>query len=65
MDFAQHRQLFLTEQGYGYDIIDESTITEDPMLPADPETLVPEVRAILDLVAPKTKRPRKKKIVED
>ncbi len=65
MDFAQHRQLFLTEQGYGYDIIDESTIDEDPMTPADPESLSPEVRAILELVAPKTKRPRKKKIVED
>lgn len=65
MDFAQHRQLFLTEQGYGYDIIDESTITEDPMLPADPETLDPKAKAILDLVAPKIKRPRKKKTVED
>ncbi|MBI1324243.1 helicase [bacterium] len=65
MDFAQHRQLFLTEQGYGYDIIDETAITEDPMLPADPESLSPEARAILELVAPKVKRPRKNKIVEE
>lgn len=26
MDFAHHRQLFLTEQGYSYDILDESDI---------------------------------------
>jgi DNA excision repair protein ERCC-3 len=26
MDFAHHRQLFLTEQGYGYDIADESVL---------------------------------------
>ena len=26
MDFAHHRQLFLTEQGYSYEILDESDI---------------------------------------
>jgi DNA excision repair protein ERCC-3 len=26
MDFAHHRQLFLTEQGYSYEILDESTL---------------------------------------
>jgi DNA excision repair protein ERCC-3 len=28
MDFAHHRQLFLTEQGYSYQILDESTLME-------------------------------------
>lgn len=32
MDFAHHRQLFLTEQGYSYDIADESDI--EPAIPA-------------------------------
>ena len=27
MDFAHHRQLFLTEQGYSYEIVDESELT--------------------------------------
>jgi len=27
MDFAHHRQLFLTEQGYSYEILDESDLT--------------------------------------
>jgi len=27
MDFAHHRQLFLTEQGYSYEIVDETEIT--------------------------------------
>jgi DNA excision repair protein ERCC-3 len=27
MDFAHHRQLFLTEQGYSYEILDESDVT--------------------------------------
>jgi DNA excision repair protein ERCC-3 len=26
MDFAHHRQLFLTEQGYNYEIVDESDL---------------------------------------
>ena len=26
MDFAHHRQLFLTEQGYSYEILDESDL---------------------------------------
>ncbi len=26
MDFAHHRQLFLTEQGYSYEILDESAV---------------------------------------
>jgi DNA excision repair protein ERCC-3 len=26
MDFAHHRQLFLTEQGYSYEIVDESEL---------------------------------------
>ncbi len=26
LDFAHHRQLFLTEQGYSYEILDESEI---------------------------------------
>jgi DNA excision repair protein ERCC-3 len=28
LDFAHHRQLFLTEQGYSYDIIDESELAD-------------------------------------
>ena len=28
MDFAHHRQLFLTEQGYAYEIVDESDLIE-------------------------------------
>ena len=36
MDFAQHRQLFLTEQGYGYEILDESSVTE-------PSFIIPEI----------------------
>ncbi|MFO0910966.1 MAG: DNA repair helicase XPB [Isosphaeraceae bacterium] len=28
MDFAHHRQLFLTEQGYSYEILDESDVAE-------------------------------------
>jgi DNA excision repair protein ERCC-3 len=28
MDFAHHRQLFLTEQGYSYEILDESELVE-------------------------------------
>ena len=27
MDFAHHRQLFLTEQGYSYEIVDESELS--------------------------------------
>jgi len=27
MDFSHHRQLFLTEQGYGYEIVDESELS--------------------------------------
>jgi DNA excision repair protein ERCC-3 len=27
MDFAHHRQLFLTEQGYTYEILDETDLT--------------------------------------
>ena len=30
MDFAHHRQLFLTEQGYSYEIVDESDLAGDP-----------------------------------
>ena len=26
MDFAHHRQMFLTEQGYSYEILDESDL---------------------------------------
>ncbi len=32
MDFAHHRQLFLTEQGYSYEILDESDIDTLPMV---------------------------------
>jgi DNA excision repair protein ERCC-3 len=28
MDFAHHRQLFLTEQGYSYEILDESELID-------------------------------------
>ncbi len=35
MDFAHHRQLFLTEQGYSYEIMDETDLTADAFL--DPE----------------------------
>jgi DNA excision repair protein ERCC-3 len=31
MDFAHHRQLFLTEQGYSYEILDESDFPLDPV----------------------------------
>ena len=34
MDFAHHRQLFLTEQGYTYDILDESELAERGLVPA-------------------------------
>lgn len=34
MDFAHHRQLFLTEQGYSYEIMDESDITAEKTDPA-------------------------------
>ena len=30
MDFAHHRQLFLTEQGYSYEIMDENDVTSTP-----------------------------------
>jgi len=30
MDFAHHRQLFLTEQGYSYEIMDESAVAARP-----------------------------------
>jgi DNA excision repair protein ERCC-3 len=30
MDFAHHRQLFLTEQGYSYEILDEGDVTAAP-----------------------------------
>ena len=30
MDFAHHRQLFLTEQGYNYEIMDESAVAARP-----------------------------------
>ena len=32
MDFAHHRQLFLTEQGYSYEILDESDLAEHGLL---------------------------------
>lgn len=35
MDFAHHRQLFLTEQGYSYEIIDESELTARVAAQAD------------------------------
>ena len=28
MDFAHHRQLFLTEQGYSYEILDEAEVAK-------------------------------------
>jgi DNA excision repair protein ERCC-3 len=34
MDFAHHRQLFLTEQGYTYEILDESDLAERGLAPA-------------------------------
>src|SRR5208282_2004892 len=30
-DFAHHRQLFLTEQGYSYQIVDGGELVEDPL----------------------------------
>ncbi len=30
LDFAQHRQMFLTEQGYSYEIFDERQFISDP-----------------------------------
>ncbi len=32
MDFAHHRQLFLTEQGYSYEIVDEADLEADDAL---------------------------------
>ena len=32
MDFAHHRQLFLTEQGYSYEILDETDLAEHGLL---------------------------------
>lgn len=37
MDFALHRQLFLTEQGYGYEIVDESELPDRVAEVADAE----------------------------
>lgn len=34
LDFAHHRQLFLTEQGYSYEILDESDVVARAMIPA-------------------------------
>jgi DNA excision repair protein ERCC-3 len=34
MDFAHHRQLFLTEQGYNYEIVDESDLAPADSVPA-------------------------------
>jgi DNA excision repair protein ERCC-3 len=34
LDFAHHRQLFLTEQGYSYEIVDESELTARIMAPS-------------------------------
>jgi DNA excision repair protein ERCC-3 len=31
MDFAHHRQLFLTEQGYSYAIVDEAAVMSEPV----------------------------------
>ena len=32
MDFAHHRQLFLTEQGYSYEILDETDLAAHGLL---------------------------------
>jgi len=34
MDFAHHRQLFLTEQGYSYEILDESDLDQSIQNPS-------------------------------
>jgi DNA excision repair protein ERCC-3 len=34
MDFAHHRQLFLTEQGYSYEILDEADLAAPPTEPS-------------------------------
>ena len=36
MDFAHHRQLFLTEQGYSYEILDESDLISGAASTASP-----------------------------
>jgi DNA excision repair protein ERCC-3 len=36
MEFAHHRQLFLTEQGYSYQILDESDLTAESELESSP-----------------------------
>ena len=36
MDFAHHRQLFLTEQGYSYEILDEGAIAHPDAAHQDP-----------------------------
>ena len=45
MDFAHHRQLFLTEQGYSYEIVDESDLA-----PAESLRAMPTDRASLQCV---------------
>jgi superfamily II DNA or RNA helicase len=42
MEFAHHRQLFLTEQGYSYEILDESAFEEDGGPACSPSRLADE-----------------------
>lgn len=67
MDFAQHRQLFLTEQGYGYEILDESSVTETPIVAPDiPEDALPfPFSTSFAMIKPKRTRKKIKEVDED
>jgi DNA excision repair protein ERCC-3 len=67
MDFAQHRQLFLTEQGYGYEILDESSVTEAPIVaPELPEDALPfPFSTSFAMIKPKRTRKKLKEVDED
>jgi DNA excision repair protein ERCC-3 len=45
MDFAHHRQLFLTEQGYSYEILDESELCARSIFSAKRHTLLGSERS--------------------
>ena len=53
LDFAQHRQLFLTEQGYSYEIQDASELAGGPKVDNDPvPAIAPEDLDELDDMDP-------------
>ncbi|MCA1685610.1 MAG: hypothetical protein LC745_06410, partial [Planctomycetia bacterium] len=58
MDFAHHRQLFLTEQGYSYEILDKTDIADDLVATytGDSKDIAPVTVATYQIV---TYRPKK------